>query len=164
MSKERSIIWWYLDEICLVQTPWKQWWILLHSFNSILIPLDVCFKLLQGKATTIVVQTDGMKIYSFKLQCLFSVKKISGIGAHLVPSVAIIDSPLLTRGRRCIEQSKALNFIKRLLSSLYEQFNHLDDITHDKTFETVCHMVLHLCNQIDNQIAVWNKLNAPMGS
>lgn len=164
MVKRRTDIRQYLNEKGPAQSPDEQWWILLHAFNAIMYPLDVCFKSLQGKTTTIVEQNDRLKMCSIELQCLVSVKDVNNTGMDLLAAVATLEQPLTQRGGRVVQRSGALEFIEGLGSLVCDLFDQLPDVTQDETLEVISNMVLHLASRIDDLVAVRDARNAPKGT
>lgn len=91
-------------------------------------------------------------------------KEPTSTGSNLFPTADTAHSVVTRRGRRFIQQSRALEFVQGLRSMICALFDKIIDIIQHKTTEVFLNVMLHLCDRVDQLVAVRNTRSAPKGS
>lgn len=126
--------------------------------------VDVCLKLLQGKATLTVDQVNRLKACSCNLQCLVICFQIDGDGLEAVLQSAGGGEILVRSEHPVVSRDGIVRFIESQGLMAYRLFYSLNITGKDVIHICVTKFVLNLTSKIDSLVALRDSSSAPSTS
>lgn len=149
-----------MDEKNTSQAPVAMWWILVHVFSNTIHTVNICFKSLQGKNTSLSEQKDRLTKCSQNLRTIIAISWDSGSAIDAIPQAATNQLSLTVNVGYTGTRGGILGLLEGIGSSIHQLFNSLPEGKEDVLIQLIGDFLVGVCSRVNYLVAAWGPQNA----